>query len=72
MNDAAAAGIDKLRKPEWINPRDYMTIDIHYGEAGPWAHLYSEVNQQINGRNPVDMLNLEWRDEKAFLPWYPT
>jgi hypothetical protein len=71
--EAAAAGIDKLRKPNWANPMDHLKIDIVNGEPGPWGHLYSPANEEINGRNPVDLLlhKREWREEKAYLSWQP-
>lgn len=68
INQAAAQGIDKLRQPIWASPDDYLKIDIIDGKAGPWGHLYSPINEAINGRNPVDMLLLEGRDDECFIP----
>ncbi len=68
INQAAAQGIDRLRQPQWASAEDYLKIDIIDGKAGPWGHLYSPVNELINGRNPVDMLLLEGRDDEVFVP----
>lgn len=68
IKQAAAQGIRKLRMPEWAGPEDYLLIDIVDGKPGPWAHLYSPVNQMINGRNPVDILNLNGLDDECFEP----
>lgn len=72
INQAAARGIDKLRSPKWANPNDYLKIDIVEGKPGPWLHLYSPINIDVNGRNPVDFLELDGRDEKCFVPYEPT
>lgn len=68
INQAAAQGIDRLRQPIWANAEDYLKIDIIDGKAGPWGHLYSPINEAINGRNPVDMLLLKGRDDEVFVP----
>lgn len=68
INQAAAQGVDKLRLPIWASPEDYLKIDIIDGKAGPWGHLYSPINEAINGKNPVDMLLLEGRDDECFVP----
>ena len=72
INQAAAQGIDRLRQPRWANPEDYLKIDIIDGRPGPWLHLYSPANQAINGRNPVDMLELDGRDDEVFIPASPS
>jgi len=69
INEAASKGINKLRRPNWANPTDYVKIDIIEGMAGPWMHLYSVLNEEINGKNPVDVLCIEGRDDKYWLPW---
>lgn len=67
INQAAAMGIDRLRQPRWANLEDYLKIDIIDGKAGPWGHLYSPANEAVNGRNPVDMLLLQGRDDAVFI-----
>ena len=72
IRQAAAQGIDKLRMPQWVNPDDYLKIDIIDGRPGPWTHLFSPVNEEINGRNPVDMLVIHvGLDDEAYLPHAP-
>jgi hypothetical protein len=55
MKEAAALGIERLRKPVWADPLDHMKIDIVDGELGPWMHLYAPFNQRT-GHDPVDIL----------------
>jgi hypothetical protein len=69
IKQAAAQGISLIRKPNWVNPADHLKIDIIDGKPGPWVHLYSPVNEMINGRNPVGILQLDGLDEECFEPW---
>jgi hypothetical protein len=43
LREAAAKGVERVRLAHWANPSDYVKIDIIDGLAGPWAHLYSPV-----------------------------
>jgi hypothetical protein len=54
--EAAAQGIERLREPQWANPMDHLKIDIIDGKPGPWTHLYSPMNESLNGRDPFDIL----------------
>ncbi len=56
--DAAAQGIERLRRPIWANPMDHLKIDILWGggKPGPWTHLFAPFNRECNGRDPVDIL----------------
>lgn len=60
INEAAERGIETLRKPVWASDTDYLKIDIievdGVKKAGPWIHLYSDMNDEINGRNPVSTI----------------
>lgn len=56
IRQAAAAGIERVRKPVWAHPCDHIKIDIFDGALGPWAHLYAPFNKVCNGRDPVDIL----------------
>lgn len=56
LRQAAAAGVERVRKPEWVDPCDHIKIDIISGGLGPWAHLYAPINKSLNGRDPVDIL----------------
>lgn len=74
LHEAVAAGIDKVRTPRWIMSDDYLKIDIieQDGERmmGPWFHLYSPMNEMINGRNPVDLPAMQFDcDEQIYEPW---
>jgi hypothetical protein len=59
INEAARAGIDRLRKPLWANPLDHLKIDIIDGELGPWLHVFAPFNKECNGRDPVDILIIQ-------------
>lgn len=48
IEDAAAKGIERIRKEIWANPMDHLKIDIIGGCPGPWVHLYSPANSAIN------------------------
>jgi hypothetical protein len=58
LRDAAARGIERVYQPNWVGRMDHFKIDIIDGRMGPWVHLYSPQNKEINGRDPVDMLAL--------------
>jgi hypothetical protein len=60
IKDAAAIGVQRLRKPVWANPLDHLKIDIINGEPGPWAHLWAPFNKECNGRDPVSVLAFQW------------
>jgi hypothetical protein len=60
INEAVKLGHPRLRKPIWANRFDHLKIDIIDGAIGPWLHLYAPFNQECNGRDPVNMLALEW------------
>lgn len=60
LKEAAARGIERVRQPNWVGEFDHIKIDLlPDGKMGPWAHIYSPMNQSINGRDPVDMLCLK-------------
>jgi hypothetical protein len=56
LNQAAARGIARVRKPEWATPEDHFKVDIVDGRPGPWLHLFAPFNLECNGRDPVDVL----------------
>lgn len=58
IHEAAAAGIERLRKPMWATPEDHLKIDIVDGKAGPWTHLYAPFNLACNTKDPVDVVCL--------------
>ena len=58
ITQAAARGISRLRLARWAYAYDYLEIDIVDGAPGPWVRLYSPMNQEMNGRDPVKMLGI--------------
>lgn len=42
-----------VRRDIWRMPADYAQFYIRNGRVSFWGKLYSEMNEQINGRNPV-------------------
>lgn len=69
INEAAALGIERLRKPVWAHPCDHLKLDIIGGRPGPWTHLWCPFNKECNGRDPVDILciSLDY-DERCYVP----
>jgi hypothetical protein len=71
IREAAARGIERVRKPVWAHPCDHLKIDIIDGKPGPWTHLYAPFNKECNGRDPVDMLCIAHGvnyDERCWVP----
>jgi hypothetical protein len=60
IQDAAARGIERVRKPIWADPLDHIKIDIVEGKPGPWLHLWCPFNKECNGRDPVDAFAYQW------------
>ena len=56
INDAAKWGVQRLRKPIWAIKLDHIKIDIINDKPGPWTHLYSPSNININGADPINLL----------------
>lgn len=63
INEAVTAGITKLRLAKWLNPADHIEIAIlkerpdgGENQLGPWWSLWSPMNEEVNGRNPVKNL----------------
>jgi hypothetical protein len=56
INEAAAAGIERLRYPKWVTPEDHLKIDIIDGKPGLWTHLFAPFNRECNGRDPVSII----------------
>ena len=68
--DAVNLRITRLRKPEWANPFDHVQIHITPDERlGLWMQLYCPYNIGVNGRDPVEMLTLDGRNDKVFVPY---
>lgn len=57
INEAVRRGIPRLRLDRWANPWDHIEITIVKVDGenllGPWWNLWSPLNEEINGRNPV-------------------
>ena len=56
INEAVANGIEKIRKPEWVNREDHLKLDIIDGKIGPWIHLFSPLNEVLGSPDPQDLL----------------
>lgn len=62
INEAVKAGVERLRRDNWANADDHIKITItknpETGERwlGPWWELWSPINEEINGRNPLKFL----------------
>lgn len=69
LNEAAAKGITKVRKPTWALPSDHIQLTIVGGKPGPWLKLFSVINEEINGRNPVPFMMDGDPDAKIFLEY---
>lgn len=76
IEQAAARGIERLRLSRWANPMDHIKISILMGSPGPWVKLYCPINEAMNGRDPVEMLIMNflpttdpvWDEYKGPLP----
>lgn len=73
INQAAAEGIERVRRPAWANSFDHIKIDIIDGKPGPWLHLWCPINMMMSSRDPVDMLSFGRAagdlNEKCFVPY---
>lgn len=72
LHEAVQRGITRVRDPNWACPEDHFLLDLfpdprNPGKmfSGPWLHLYSPLNERVNGRNPVDMLfnAVDWNED---------
>jgi len=64
LQDAAAAGIARVRLPSWVDPGDYVKLDLlPDGTHGPWGHLYAPIQPHIGLPTPYDFLL--YRDTEA-------
>lgn len=52
INTAVEREITKLRQPHWACPDDYLELHVSDGFLGPWAKLYSPLNEVIGQENP--------------------
>jgi hypothetical protein len=74
LNQAAAGGVERIRKPIWANPMDHFRLHIIDGKPGPWLHLHAPFNAECNGRDPVDILwiiqfGTAAGDDAEFIPY---
>jgi len=74
LNEAAAKGIGRLRRPIWAIPMDHIKMDTQTGKVPLSIYLYSPFNQECNGRDPVEIflgggaLGYD-PNEKAWMPY---
>lgn len=70
LKQAAEQGIERVRRPNWADPMDHLKIDIINRAPGPWLHLYCPANNEVNGRDPVDIIELSQNyDSAEFVPY---
>lgn len=69
LEEAAAQGITRVRKPIWAIAEDHLEVDIVNGKLGVWCRLYSPFNPKCNGQDPISMPCLEGRDEREWLAY---
>jgi hypothetical protein len=51
--------IERIYQPNWVGKMDHFKIDLQPGGGfGPWIHIYSPMNKETNGRDPVSMQKL--------------
>ena len=51
--EAAARGVERVRRPQWAIPLDHLRLCAQGGKPGPWLLLYSPFNEECNGMDPV-------------------
>lgn len=72
INEAAKAGITRLRSPKWTGRFDHILIGIIEGKAASWVNLYSPLNNCIHGSDPLpicaSMGGMSY-DEQGWLPY---
>jgi hypothetical protein len=59
IREAAARGIERVRKPVWAHACTHLKIDIVDSEPGPWTHLFDPFNMECNGKDPVSVLCIQ-------------
>lgn len=66
INEAAARGIKRLRRPAWVISMDHIEIDIVNGKPKPWIALYTPFNQGCNGYDPIPILYASYYDAREW------
>lgn len=56
LAEAAAAGIKRVRLPNWADAHDYVKLDIIDGRHGPWGHLYAPCQADLGLPRPHNFL----------------
>lgn len=69
LNEAAAKGIERVRKPEWADRCDHLKINAVEGRPGLWLELWCPFNTRCNGRDPVKTMCTEFNlNAREWLP----
>lgn len=69
LQQAADIGIKRVKNPNWGSNTDYIKLETHNEEVH-WLYLYSDLNDEINGRNPVRLsARLYPLDAKIYTPY---
>ena len=73
LNQAAAAGIRRVREPQWASRFDHFELDVVDERPGPWVRLFSPSNRCFNGRDPQTLFAqaapIKPHDAPVFLPY---
>jgi hypothetical protein len=56
IREAAASGIDRIRKPVWSCRGDHLKLDIIDGQSGPWVHFFAPINKPLFQNDPMDII----------------
>ena len=55
IEEAAASGIKRLKKPIWQSEYAHIELEIFDKTLGAWIKFYDPLNKMINGRDPVEL-----------------
>lgn len=55
LREAAAEGIERLRRPIWAHPMDHIRMSARAGTVPLFIYLFCPFNQECNGRDPVEI-----------------
>lgn len=71
INEAAKLGHRRLRNLKWLNPLDYIEIDIIDGQLGSWIRLYSPYIHTLDGKDymQVPIIGNFQLDSKEYTPY---
>jgi hypothetical protein len=59
LKELLKEGVNKVRNTNWASKTNYVEYTMHDGALTPWCKLYDDMNEEVNGRNPVEMLTFQ-------------